>query len=169
MDAILAAGEVRDAATLLVHEASARHVTCGCAESCTGGLVSGAITAVAGSSSVLRGGIVSYDPAVKHDVLGVSQAIIDDPARGVVSSDCALEMCQGARRVLGCDVAVSVTGIAGPGGAEPGKPVGTVWFGIATPASAKTSLMTFAGDRDEVRRQAVLYALMLLREAIVEI
>ena len=169
MDAILAGDGVRDAAERLVREATARNLTCGCAESCTGGLVSGAITAVAGSSAVLRGGVVSYDPAVKHEVLGVEQEIIDDPGRGVVSSDCASQMCQGARRVLGCDVAVSITGIAGPGGAEPGKPVGTVWFGIASPKGVRTSLRTFAGDRDEVRRKAVIYALELLREAIVEI
>lgn len=168
MDAILSGGEVREAARLLVEEATARHLTCGCAESCTGGLVAGAITAVAGSSAVLRGGIVSYDPAVKNEVLGVSQEVIDDPARGVVSSDCAAQMCRGARQVLGCDVAVSITGIAGPGGAEPGKPVGTVWFGVATSVGERTTLKCFDGDRDEVRRQAVLCALGLLREAIVE-
>ena len=168
MHAILEGGPVREAARLLVEEATARHLTCGTAESCTGGLVAGAITAVAGSSAVLRGGIVSYDPAVKHDVLGVAQEVIDDPSRGVVSSDCAAQMCQGARRVLGCDVAVSITGIAGPGGAEPGKPVGTVWFGVASCDGERATLRHFDGNRDEVRYQAVLCALELLREAIVE-
>ena len=152
----------------VVTSAVAHGVTVGTAESCTGGLVSGAITAIPGSSSALRGGIVSYDPAVKHDVLGVAQDVIDDPARGVVSADCAHQMCVGARRVLGCDVAVSVTGIAGPGGEEPGKPVGTVWFGLATPHTVKTECLLFSGDRDAVRNAAVAHALELLCEGIEE-
>lgn len=141
-------------------------VTVGTAESCTGGLVCGAITSVPGSSCVLRGGVVSYDPAVKHDVLGVGQEIIDDPARGVVSEECASQMAQGALSVLGCGVAVSITGIAGPGGALPGKPVGTVWFGLAKQGSVKTRLKHFSGDREAVRDQAVTYALSLLCEGI---
>lgn len=143
-------------------------MTLGCAESCTGGLVSGALTAVPGSSAVVRGGVVSYAIAVKRSVLGVSDEVLDAPGVGAVSSACAAQMAEGARRVLGCDVAVSVTGIAGPGGAEPGKPVGTVWFGLATPAGTATALETFDGSRDEVRRAAVLRALALLRGGVVE-
>lgn len=161
--------EVVSAARLVVSAGAQHGLTCGTAESCTGGLIAAAITSVSGSSAVLRGGVVSYDPDVKHDVLGVSQAVIDDLSLGVVSEPCALQMCQGAREVLKCDVAVSVTGIAGPGGAEPGKPVGTVWFGIATPLETKAHVMCFAGGRDEVRRNAVLHALGLVREAFVEL
>ena len=160
--------ELFSKAEALVVAASEAGFTCATAESCTGGLVSAAITSVSGSSAVLRGGIVSYDPEVKHDLLGVPNSVINDPAVGVVSDVCARQMCLGAREVLKADLAVSVTGIAGPGGAEPGKPVGTVWFGIANVHGAKTRLMTFSGDRASVREQAALYALDLLHEALME-
>lgn len=160
-------GCVLDAASALV-AARASGVTLGCAESCTGGLVAGALTAVAGSSDVMRGGVVSYAIPVKHEVLGVSSEVLDEPGVGAVSGACATQMAEGARRVLGCDVAVSVTGIAGPGGAEPGKPVGTVWMGLATPLGARAERFLFPGARDEVRRSAVAAALALLREGCVE-
>ena len=153
----------------LVEEFTRAGLTCACAESCTGGLVSSAITAIPGSSAVFRGAVVSYDPEVKHDVLAVPQQIIDDPSVGVVSSECARAMCLGALQVLGAQVAVSITGIAGPGGAEPGKPVGTVWFGITGPAGTFTHVKTFPGDRNKVRSQAVREALVLLRGAIVNL
>ena len=161
--------EIYAAARALVSEAGAAHLTCGCAESCTGGLVSGAITAVPGSSEVMRGAVVSYAIAVKESVLGVSRDILDDPALGAVSEPCALQMCEGACRVLGCDVSVSVTGIAGPGGEEPGKPVGTVWFGLCAGERSRAERCLFDGDRDEVRRAAVLHALGLLREGIAKL
>lgn len=137
-------------------------VTLGCAESCTGGLVSGALTAVPGSSDVVRGGVVSYAIDVKRTVLGVSGEVLDDPALGAVSAQCAEQMAAGARRALGCDAAVSVTGIAGPGGEEPGKPVGTVWLGLSCPAGTRSEVHVFSGGRAEVRLQAVARALELL-------
>lgn len=143
-------------------------VSVGAAESCTGGLVCGAITSIPGSSAVLMGGVVSYDPSVKEKVLGVPRDIIDEPTLGVVSADCASMMATGVRRVLGCDVSVSVTGIAGPGGEEPGKPVGTVWFGVADSSGVHEVLRRFEGSRDEVREQATCCALSLLCEAIVK-
>lgn len=149
-------------------KATKRGLTVGTAESCTGGLVCAAITDVPGSSWALRGGVVSYDPEVKHDVLGVDGGVISDPARGVVSSECAEQMAVGARAVLKCDIAVSTTGIAGPSGALPGKPVGTVWFGLATPSSVRTQCHHFMGNRSEVRMQAVLRALDLLCEGLEE-
>lgn len=161
--------EILDVASKLVGECRAAGVTVGCAESCTGGLVSGAITAIPGSSSALRGGVVSYAISVKHEVLGVPQDILDAPGIGAVSSECAAAMAEGARRVLSCDVAVSITGIAGPGGAEPGKPVGTVWMGLATDKGTKTFPNLFSGDRAEVRQQAVYRALGLLRDGVAEI
>ena len=160
--------DVTNAAGEVIAAARNAGVTLGCAESCTGGLVSGALTAIPGSSEVVRGGVVSYDPAVKHAVLGVERAIIDDPSRGVVSEDCARAMCTGAARVLEAQVCVSVTGIAGPGGAEPNKPVGTVWFGLSAFGSVRSRICRFAGNRDEVRLQAVAEALALLREGIEE-
>lgn len=151
-----------------VREASAKGLYVGAAESCTGGLVSGALTDIAGSSAVVRGSVVSYHPDVKCEVLGVDRQVIDDQDVGVVSAECAQQMARGARRVLGADVAVSVTGIAGPGGAEPGKPVGTVWFGLSTAFGERTCLRHFDGGRAAVRRAATCAALELLLEGIME-
>lgn len=160
------ADELYRAAARVLEVAKSHQRTVGTAESCTGGLIAGALTEVPGSSSVVRGGIVSYAIPVKHEVLGVSSVILDDPALGAVSAECAAQMAQGAQRVLGSDVAVSVTGIAGPGGEEPGKPVGTVWFGCATSTSVHTELHTFTGSRAEVRSKAVAMALDLLLQAV---
>lgn len=158
-----------EVASALVSEATSLGVSCATAESCTGGLVSAAITSVPGSSMVLRGAVVSYHPEVKHALLGVTREVIDDPAVGVVSEQCARQMCQGVARVLGADLAVSTTGIAGPGGGEPGKPVGTVWFGLSAGGRSRCVLRHFDGSRDEVRAAAVLVALELLREGIKEL
>lgn len=150
-----------------VLELAAQHrLTVGTAESCTGGLVAAELTEVPGSSAVVRGGVVSYAIPVKHEVLGVSSAILDAPGVGAVSHECAEQMAVGARRVLGCDVAVSVTGIAGPGGEEPGKPVGTVWFGCSSGDSVTSELHTFTGSRAEVRAKAVAAALDILAKAL---
>ena len=161
-------GETLDACEALVSACRSLGVTVGTAESCTGGLVASAITAIPGSSEAIRGGVVSYAVPVKHEVLGVSNAILDAPGVGAVSSECAAAMAEGARRVLGCDVAVSVTGIAGPGGEEPGKPVGTVWMGLATARSTSTFPNLFEGDRSQVRARAVRRALELLMQGVRE-
>lgn len=150
----------------VIHSATHAGVTIGTAESCTGGLVCGALTSVPGSSSVVIGGIVSYAIPVKENVLGVSKTITRDATIGVVSSKCAKGMCEGARRVLECDIAISTTGIAGPGGAEPGKPVGTVWFGISSPCGTSTVVCRFTGNRDEVRAKSVEQALCMLQKEI---
>lgn len=141
-----------------------RKISLSCAESCTGGLVGAAITSVAGSSEVFQGGIISYSNDVKHRVLGVDQTILD--TYGAVSEECARAMAEGAARVLKTQVAVSITGIAGPDGGVPGKPVGTVWFGIATPHKVSAKLCTFNGSREVVRTNSVLQALDLLHEAL---
>ncbi|MBR3318133.1 MAG: CinA family protein [Atopobiaceae bacterium] len=146
----------------VVREATRLGITVGTAESCTGGLVCGALTDVAGSSAVVRGSIVSYDPAVKRSVLGVTRRVCDEPWLGVVSESCARMMARGARRVLGSDVAVSITGIAGPGGAEPSKPVGTVWFGIDSAFGTHGVRRLFLGNRCDVREAAVRVALELV-------
>ena len=138
--------------------------TCGTAESCTGGGVGSAITSVAGSSAIFWGGVISYDNSVKRDVLGVPQEILE--TKGAVSSECAAAMAEGARRILKTDYAVSITGIAGPGGGSNEKPVGLVWFGIASHTGVKTESRIFPGNRAEVRAAAVEHALeMLLAEA----
>ena len=101
------------------------------AESCTGGRVAARITALPGSSSVYRGGVVSYWSEVKADVLGVPQELLD--AHGAVSEEVARAMAQGARRITGADLAVSVTGVAGPDSDDRGNPVGLVYVGLDTP------------------------------------
>ena len=138
--------------------------TCATAESCTGGLVGGAVTSVSGSSEVFLGGIISYANEVKMNVLGVPREVLD--AVGAVSSECAAAMAEGARRLTGADVAVSTTGIAGPGGGSAEKPVGLVWFGLATAEGTRTEKAIFRGDREGVRANAVTHALGMLTMAV---
>ena len=142
---------------------SAKGLTCATAESCTGGGVGSAITAVAGSSAVFQGGVISYSNDVKAGVLGVSRDLL---ARvGAVSGEVAGQMAAGARRVIGADIAVSLTGIAGPGGGSAEKPVGLVWFGVATATRIATERRVFTGDRAAVRSAAVAHAIDLLSAA----
>ena len=137
-----------------------RGLTVVTAESCTGGLIAAALTAIAGASDVVHGGFVTYANAAKSGMLGVDPALI---ARvGAVSAAVAAAMAEGAREKTGADVAIAVTGIAGPGGATPGKPVGTVWFGMSGPASTHVETVLFGGDREEVRNQTVVHALGLV-------
>lgn len=150
----------------LVELLRARGLTCATAESCTGGGVGAALTAVPGSSAVFLGGVVSYANAVKRDVLGVSAATLDTV--GAVSPETAAQMADGARRLTKADLAVSVTGIAGPGGGSAEKPVGLVWFGLATPDGTRTERAIFAGDRAAVRANAVTHALGMLTAAAVD-
>jgi nicotinamide-nucleotide amidase len=135
------------------------------AESCTGGLVAAALTDVAGSSDVVERGFVTYSNEAKTELIGVPADLI---ARvGAVSAEVAKAMAEGALAHSRADVAVSVTGIAGPGGATPGKPVGLVWFGLAAKgAPTRVEKRNFAGDRAAVRRQAVATALALLARAV---
>ena len=144
----------------LVGKLAENGLTCATAESCTGGGVGSAITAVPGSSAVFWGGVISYDNSVKRNVLGVPESVL--ATVGAVSQECAAAMAQGARRLLKTDLAVSVTGIAGPDGGTAEKPVGLVWFGLATAAGVKTESRVFPGDRAAVRAAAVEHALGLL-------
>ena len=138
--------------------------TCATAESCTGGGIGAAITSVAGSSEVFLGGIISYANEVKRDVLGVAAQVLDE--HGAVSSETAAQMAEGARRLTKADVAVAVTGIAGPGGGSAEKPVGLVWFGLATADGVRTEKAIFPGDREKVRSATVTHALGMLTTAI---
>jgi len=137
---------------------------CATAESCTGGGIGAAITAVAGSSEMFHGGVISYSNEVKRAVLGVKAETLEK--FGAVSSETAAEMAAGAKRLTGADVAVAVTGIAGPGGGSAEKPVGLVWFGLATDAGVRTERALFPGDREDVRSATVLHALGMLSTAI---
>jgi PncC family amidohydrolase len=136
-----------------------------CAESCTGGLLAARLTGVPGASAVILGGIVAYANAVKRDLLEVPETLL--AAEGAVSAACAAAMAVGARRRLGSDWALATTGIAGPGGATPAKPVGLVFLAAAGPEDVTlVERYLFAGGREEIRRQSVEQALRLLLAAL---
>lgn len=139
-------------------------LTLGTAESLTGGMIAASVAGVSGASAVLMGGVVSYDARVKHELLGVEQAIIDTV--GVVSEPCARQMAQGARAALKVDVAVSATGIAGPTGGTPETPVGTVFIGVAWAGGVKVDECHFTGDRQSVREQSAAHALTMALEVV---
>ena len=127
--------------------------TVGLAESCTGGLVAARITAVSGSSVYFNGGVVAYANQVKQLLLGVPQQVLE--RFGAVSAETARAMAEGARRVLDCDVALSVTGVAGPDGGTVEKPVGTVYIALADGVLCQVREYRFVGSRDEIRRDTV--------------
>jgi len=128
------------------------------AESCTGGGVAAAITAIAGSSAWFEYGIVSYANAAKEKLLGVSGETLE--REGAVSEAVVIDMARGVLALSGADIAVAVSGVAGPSGGSPEKPVGTVWFAwVMATGEIKTELKCFAGDRAEVQGQAVVWAL----------
>jgi len=127
------------------------------AESCTGGWIAKCCTDLAGSSAWFERGFVTYSNAAKMDSLGVDVGVLQET--GAVSREVALQMAEGARRRTGVDIAVAVTGVAGPDGGTPEKPVGTVWFAWSCHGQAPDAeLACFKGDRDEVRRQSVAHA-----------
>lgn len=134
------------------------------AESCTGGGIGQALTAVPGASSVYKGGIISYCNEVKHALLGVPEELLQSV--GAVSAPVAQAMAQGARKVLDADVAVSVTGLAGPSGDEFGNPVGTVFVGYADGLHTVSRKFVFDGDRENVCQCAIEAALQLILEEI---
>ncbi|MDO8341801.1 MAG: nicotinamide-nucleotide amidohydrolase family protein [Cellvibrio sp.] len=128
------------------------------AESCTGGGVAAAITAIPGSSAWFEYGIVSYANAAKEKLLGVSSETL--AREGAVSEAVVIEMARGVLALSGADIAVAISGVAGPSGGSPEKPVGTVWFAWAkATGEIKTELKFFDGDRVEVQKQAVVWAL----------
>ncbi|MBU6476231.1 MAG: CinA family protein, partial [Alphaproteobacteria bacterium] len=144
--------------------AAAKKMKIATAESCTGGLISGALTAVAGASDVFDRGFVVYSYAAKTDMLGVPRKAIID--RGAVSPEVAHAMAEGALENSDADIAVAVTGIAGPGGGTPEKPVGLVWLGCAMKGKIYTVKNNFSGDRSDVRLQTVETALDILKKEI---
>lgn len=152
-----------------------RGATLACAESCTGGLLAGALTEIAGASAFFRGGAVTYATDTKTRVIGVPAEIA---ARfGVVSAECAEAMARGAAETFGADFALSTTGVAGPTGGSAAAPVGTVFLGLRTPNGVRSrrffadfagteSAAGNAGTRARIRRAAVLAALAFLAEAL---
>lgn len=151
---------------VLIKMLSERGLTMGCAESCTGGGVAARMTRISGSSAVFIGGVVAYSNDVKRALLGVQEDTL--LTYGAVSAECAQEMAIGLREALKVDWAISVTGVAGPGGGSEEKPVGTVHFGWAGPSGTVVQKMTWSGDRSQVQARSVYYALYQLKSLILE-
>ena len=153
-----------DLAAAALDACRGRGLTLGAAESCTGGLLGARLTTIPGASEVFAGAIVSYSNAVKQRVLGVSEALLAE--HGAVSEPCAAAMAAGAREALGVDLAVAITGVAGPGGGTVEKPVGTVCFAWSGAGLDATRTHRMRGDRDRIRNYAVAYALDRVRRGL---
>ena len=160
-------GELGAAAKDLVEFSIAHHIKLATAESLTGGMISASLTSIPGSSEVVKGGVASYTNEIKRDVLNVDGSLLE--SQGAVCEDVAREMADGVAHTLNADITVSVTGIAGPTGAEPGKPVGTVFIGCHSPQETSIARFQFEGDREEVRRKTTLEALLIMKNAALQI
>lgn len=160
MDAMTLEGRLECAARELVDRARGIGLTLATAESCTAGLVAARIADIPGASDVLRGGAVTYCDAVKRRVLGVSEDTLR--LQSAVSDPCAREMAVGARVLFEADMAVSLTGYAGPGGGTLDDPAGTVYIGLADGRRATCARCSFEGSRNDVRAHAALFALQML-------
>jgi nicotinamide-nucleotide amidase len=153
-----------DLAAVVLDACRSHGLMLGVAESCTGGLLGERLTAVPGSSAVVRGGIIAYDDAVKRSLLRVTSEMLAE--HGAVSEPVVRAMASGARSVLQVGAALAITGIAGPGGGTATKPVGTVWIALDLDGHVESRLLRLWGDRDEVRRRSAQAALELLRRAL---
>ncbi len=134
------------------------------AESCTGGLIGHLMTEIAGSSDYYHGGVIAYDNAVKREVLGVELATLEQ--YGAVSEECAREMAGGVRRLLGTQVSLATTGIAGPGGGSAQKPVGLVYIALATSDGVRVERCLFQGDRSRIKAETARRGLQMVLEAL---
>ena len=146
--------EIHELALKIKEELIKRGEMMATAESCTGGLIASSIVNEAGSSAILKGGIVAYQNEVKHDLLGVDSEIFEK--YGAVSEQTVKAMAEGARKLFNCEWAVATSGIAGPTGAEPGKPVGTVWMCVANSLQNESFCEIFTGNRGQIREKSVL-------------
>ena len=143
-----------------------RRLTIALAESCTGGLLGARLTSIPGSSDVVLGGVIAYANEIKRDLLGVSTSVLTE--HGAVSEAVVQQMAEGVRDRLGASIGIGITGVAGPSGGTPEKPVGTVWIAAALPDGARARLLRLLGDRDEIRRRATQSSLELVRRALIE-
>jgi len=162
-DAIYGEGDA-DLAAVILDACRARGLMLGVAESCTGGMLGERLTAVPGSSDVVRGGVIAYDDAIKRSLLGVPAELL--AVHGAVSEPVVRAMASGARTRLDVGAALAITGVAGPGGGTDAKPVGTVWIALDLNGAVESRLLRLWGDRDEIRRRSVQAALELLRRAL---
>jgi nicotinamide-nucleotide amidase len=162
----LFAEDERPIAEIVLSLCRARGLSLTTAESCTGGMVAERITSVPGSSDVFAGSVVAYSNSLKHHLLGISTDLLE--RHGAVSAEVAAAMTAGARMQLGSDVAVATTGIAGPAGGTPEKPVGLVYLHGATPDGERGRELNLPGDREQIRRRSAVAALHLLRTLLTQ-
>ena len=153
-----------DLAAVVLARCEARGFRIAVAESCTGGLLGARLTAIAGSSAVVLGGVIAYANDVKRDLLDVRQETLD--ANGAVSEAVALEMAAGARGRLGAEVGIAITGVAGPGGGTPDKPVGLVWIAVSVNGAVRAHGPRLIGDRAEIRFRSTQAALDIVRRMV---
>ena len=163
--AIYAEGST-DLAAVVLDRCRALHLTIAVAESCTGGLLGARLTAIPGSSDVVLGGVIAYANDVKRDLLDVDQTLLD--AHGAVSEEVVRQMAEGVRARLRASIGLGITGVAGPGGGTPEKPVGTVWIALAQHEGTRALQLRLIGDREEVRRRATQSVLELVRRTLSE-
>jgi nicotinamide-nucleotide amidase len=155
-----------DLAEVVLAECRLRGLTIAVAESCTGGLLGARLTAVPGSSDIVLGGVIAYHNAVKHDLLDVDEADLRD--HGAVSETVVRQMASGARARTDAAIGIGITGIAGPAGGTPEKPVGTVWIAADVTGESRSRLLKLWGDRDEIRRRSAQASLDLVRQMLAE-
>ena len=163
---LFAVDDERPIEELVLHACRAARLTLTAAESCTGGLVAARLTDIPGASDVFLGGVVAYSDEAKQTQLDVPEDVLRE--HGAVSAETALAMAAGARRRFGADVGIAVTGIAGPGGGTPEKPVGLVYLAVESPRGDSTEKFVLPGDREAVRTRAAALALHLLRRLLTQ-
>ena len=134
------------------------------AESCTGGLFAAHITSVSGSSECFEGSFVTYSNEIKHRMINVREETLEK--YGAVSEECVLEMAENSRKIMKSDIAIAISGIAGPSGGTDDKPVGLVWICLAAEGYIKAYKNIFSGDRQEVREQSIMFSLNLIENFI---
>ena len=155
-----------DLAAVVLDLCRARRLTIGIAESCTGGVLGARLTAIPGSSDVMRGGAIAYHNDIKRDLLGVPESMLREC--GAVSDDVARQLATGARRVANASVGLAITGVAGPGGGTEDKPVGTVWIAADVNGHVHSRLLRLWGGREEIRQRSAQWTLDLLRQQLGE-
>ena len=148
----------------IIEKLASQNQTISFAESCTGGRIAAAFTAISGASSVLNGSVVTYSNDIKHKWLGVDSQVLE--TYGAVSSQCVSQMLEGILTFSGADYALAVSGIAGPTGGSKEKPVGTVYIGLQTPQNQEVFKCLFQGNRDEVQEQSTAFAIKKLEEIL---
>jgi nicotinamide-nucleotide amidase len=153
-----------DLAAVVLDLCRKRGLTIGVAESCTGGLLGARLTAISGSSDVVRGGVIAYHNDVKIELLGVAASTLVE--HGAVSEEVARAMATGVRRTARTSIGLAITGVAGPTGGTPAKPVGTVWLASDVDGDVRTALHRMWGDRDEIRQRAAQWTMEMLRHQL---